>query len=402
MPDVQELIHQIFWDRHYVEVPEYISAPARHVIMRDLNTEDHNYRLFIKKITYRKALDVGVPDENELLDAAREGDIWSTKDDDIFEKGEEHIEFLESEIKKNKKFLGRVKKLKIEVEGIKERMMELSQRRDELLRNSAEYMSHEQGVYAVLPRIVCNTDGDPLWESDTDFATCKAKYANFIMFLGKELVLENLMSIQELRMVAKAPEWRLLWGCHKEDLSGLFDRPPGNMNLNQKMLVYWSRVYDSVYEDPERPDFDIIDDDEKLDEWIANRDIKREEDKRGKKQDSKFKRTNDHHENMYMLDGCYVDTCTCGADKSKGKGLGETVRHADDCPYGTWQDYSDEERDDIAAQIYGRNNKRVRQIVAQKQNIVENQGVVQEQNLVDRKSREFLGSKTNVIPMHKR
>jgi hypothetical protein len=400
--DVTEAIQELLWDKRYEVIPDHIESPFPTVLLRDLNIEDQNFRIFQKKKFRKLAIDQGVRTEDEIISDARMGGIWTEDDEDVFSKGEEHIKFLEGEIERHKRLRAKVKKLKKAVKDTKAKIRLVRDQRDRLVMNSADYYAHEQSIYAVLPRVALKEDGTPLWDSDEAYLACKSQYPNFCAYLGHRLVIQDLWQAEKIRRVAKNAEWRLIWNAGRENIAGLFRRPLCDFNLNQKMLLYWSRVYDSVYEDPECPEADIIDDDEKLDDWLANRDIKRKEDKSSSTKDKKFKTGNDHHERMMILDGYYVEDCTCGALSERGKGLGEIRKHDDVCQYGTWRDYTREEKDEIAERIYGRNPAKIRGIMNSQQAAVEKRGTVEEHHLRDRKSREMIGAKTNVIPVYKR
>jgi len=58
------------------------------------------------------------------------------------------------------------------------------------------------------------------------------------------------------------------WRACKSTGSPLFDGPVSEWDVNKVRLVYWSSLYDSVYESPDRPPQYIIDDNKLLDEWF--------------------------------------------------------------------------------------------------------------------------------------
>jgi hypothetical protein len=182
----------------------------------------------------------------------------------------------------------------------------------------------------------------------------------------------------------------------RENLSVLFNKPVGDFSSPQKILIYWSRVYDSVYEDTDKPNQDIIDDDDLLDEWLANRDLDRSGDV-----SKNLSKASEHQEQMQILDGYYVETCTCGASKVRAKGLGEKTPHTVDCPYGTWCRYTQEEKEELSRQIYGRNTDGVRQLLDKEQDAIETVGTVEEQHLRKKKTRALLGSDQKVIPIRR-
>jgi hypothetical protein len=94
---------------------------------------------------------------------------------------------------------------------------------------------------------------------------------------------------------------------------------------------------------------------------------------------------------MRVVDGTYNETCTCGAINTKAKGLGESKRHADDCPWGTWVQFSDVEKQVVAEDIYNRNSKAVRGVINKEQSRISKDGIIEEQRLRDEKTRQILG-----------
>jgi hypothetical protein len=84
-----------------------------------------------------------------------------------------------------------------------------------------------------------------------------------------------------------------------------------------------------------------------------------------------------------------------------GKGLGEKHPHANHCLYGTWRQFTLEEKEAKARRIYNRNSKGVRRALDVDQERVLKKGIVEEQDLRDKKTRQLLGMPTKIIPIRK-
>ena len=211
------------------------------------------------------------------------------------------------------------------------------------------------------------------------------------------MMSEGAMETVEIREIARSTEWRLTWGLARENLPSIFGRNVGDFNINHKMLIYWSRVYDSAFETAEPPEQDVIDDDERFDDWLANRDLERKDNARNSRTAA------DHHqERGQILDGEYIEKCVCGAKaKNAGKGLGERLPHDDYCSYGIWRDFSAEEKEAHARRVYGRNSTTVRKILDVEQDKVLQRGHIEEQDLRGKKTRSLLGMSTNVTSVKK-
>jgi len=395
---VQDKINKILWDRRVILFPEDIECPPGidYVILRDLTLDDRNKYDIAKQLEEKRARANSVPTEGELMENARRSGYWGDFEDEIERSADDHIAFLESEFEAKKKFRSRQNIIRTQLEDAYAKKDAVARKRAQLRINSAEYLAHEIAALKLLVDVVTKPDETPVFETEQDLLRYKDSHQQWVFYMLNEVMGEGPWDVPEIREIARSVEWRLVWTLSRENLPAIFSRSVGDLNYNQRMLIYWSRVYDSAFEHPEPPDKDIVDDDDKFDQWLANRDLEKEETK-------KPNSTSHHQEQGYVLDGHYVDDCTCGAkEKNKGKYLGEKVPHAHDCPYGTWRQYTAAEKRAKAEQIYGRNSKRVRELIDREQENVLRTGIVEEQDLRDKKSRKLLGMNTKVIPIKKR
>ena len=115
-----------------------------------------------------------------------------------------------------------------------------------------------------------NIDGTKPWpsfeamENETD--------GDSISFI-EELITLHLacltdMGEKDIRAIARSSICRMRWNAFKDTCTELFGHTSQDMSNDQFMLVYWSQMYDSVYESYERPPDDVINNDEALDKWL--------------------------------------------------------------------------------------------------------------------------------------
>ncbi len=71
------------------------------------------------------------------------------------------------------------------------------------------------------------------------------------------------------RELARTDPWRSIWSTRKCEGS-LFGRPAVCLSDEQKTIVGWSQLYDSVYESPKRPMDEVVTDDDMLDGWLIS------------------------------------------------------------------------------------------------------------------------------------
>jgi len=395
---VQEKIQQILWDKRYLCIPEeYTQSGIEYVLIKDMTIEDRNIYAFVQRRELALARKQGVQTEVELLSAAKVVGLWTAEDDLVIAKADEHIEFLEAE-KKAQRFLARKKSLQVQIDATLEKKKVTQSKRNEYFINSAEYYASEIAANTLVRRVANNLDGTVLWPTDASFLFSKQHHPSFVIYITNAVLSEGILPIDEIREVARYPEWRLTWVLQRENLHAVFNRSVGDLTINQKLLIYWSRIYDSAFESAEPPSSDIVNDDDKFDAWLANRELASKE-----SHDTKRLGAKDHNERMQVLDGEYSQTCNCGAKaKNVGKGLGERTQHSVACPWGTFRRYTVQEREQIARQIYSRNSDRVRTIIENEQQTVIAKGEVEEHHLRGTKTRHMLGMKTDIVSMHKK
>jgi len=74
---------------------------------------------------------------------------------------------------------------------------------------------------------------------------------------------KSIISEEDMRCLARTDPWRTIWQTSKK-AGQLF---PSELTDDQRRLSQWSIFYDNVYENPNCPSDDIIDDDDILDGW---------------------------------------------------------------------------------------------------------------------------------------
>lgn len=395
---IQDKIHQLMWDRRYVRIPDDYDTPVRVVLLRDATLADRNYALYIHETEEMMARKAGVSTEGEIFVNARKGGYWTENDELILKEADDHIQYLEHEASR-KGFAARRRQIEAQIQETRDHKVEVECRQQNLMAATAEYHAHAVAVVALLQRLVLDLDGQLLWPTEEAFVQFRTFYPDATQFLMHSMLTEGIWETADIREVARNIEWRLFWTLSRENLDGLFGCSIGDINFNQKLLIYWSRVYDNAFEDPKPPPQDVLDDDEKFDDWLANRDLERKEEAEGRRNKHSVR---NHHEQMIVLDGEFIETCTCGVGQQRTVGLGLKKPHAEGCRYGYWRDYTQQEKDDVAAQVYGRNTIGIRRYIDKEQDKVLRAGMIQEQDLRGQHSRKILGANTNVIPIYKR
>ena len=89
----------------------------------------------------------------------------------------------------------------------------------------------------------------------------------------------------DARYLTRKDPWRGLWAASKTE-NGVFGKCSSDLTAEQGMLISWSRIYDSVQENPECPPDEVLKNNDMLDGWFIHQHRKREKDKKNRGSDS--------------------------------------------------------------------------------------------------------------------
>lgn len=77
---------------------------------------------------------------------------------------------------------------------------------------------------------------------------------------------EQIITVEQLRAIARGGIWRSMWNCDKQNPFGV--KGGAYLSDDQRGLINFSIMYDSVYDHTECPEDFVIEDDDMLDGWI--------------------------------------------------------------------------------------------------------------------------------------
>lgn len=89
------------------------------------------------------------------------------------------------------------------------------------------------------------------------------------------VLADYILSETDYRELARGFAWRTIWNNRKA-CGNLFGRATINLSAQQRQLVMWSSIYDSVYKNSECPPDCVIEDDDTLDGWMILQKRKRD------------------------------------------------------------------------------------------------------------------------------
>jgi hypothetical protein len=236
--------------------------------------EDRLFSKFIYDKSLKKYLEEGAPSIEDTTREHEELGLWTKAHDTQLEK---LPQFIEETIGHIDNEVNRVRKKKYQhwLKQLQQRQLELNSAKIEMISNSAETLANEAANAYIIWKCYTKINGEHIW--DTYENMLRSEDGSYIRELTTLLYdVSAPLNTQDVRELARESVWRLKWNVSKNDIRTLFKRDIADLSPNQTMLVYWSQVYDSVYESLDRPPQSVINDDVELDKWFKEQNEKNE------------------------------------------------------------------------------------------------------------------------------
>ena len=253
------------------------------------STVEQNYEAQeVFKNTYEKALSEGIMTEEECLLMLVEQGLWNDEDQESMDGLEKDIEQLKIEI--YEAFFNEFTR-----DAARDLLKKASKKLSELHERRHFYdFVNCQGVatYARFYWIIENTT------KHADGSEC-----NWEEISSQDILMHyqaSIISESQYRELARTEPWRTIWSTGKAN-GRLFDKSGIELTLEQRTLMAWSGLYDSVGESHESPPDKVIEDDDALDGWLLVQKRDRERDKAKSQAESKMSEKTMNADEVYLF-----------------------------------------------------------------------------------------------------
>lgn len=215
--------------------------------------------------------------------------LWNNQTKKMIKNLEKSIDKTKIELYKSASSPAKNKTIRKTLNTSRDQLNRILNHRHEMFNNTLEgYASSIKHEY-----IICNT----LYKDNIKVFPFSGNNNShsYIQFnnLVNEVNKQNL-SIETYKKLARSGIWRSYWSCNK---NYIFDKSVAEWTDDQRTLVSMSRMYDNIYEHPECPSDNIIEDDDMLDGWILHQ---KQEIAKAKKQ-SQLDQTNNKLKNAQEI-----------------------------------------------------------------------------------------------------
>lgn len=190
--------------------------------------------------------------------------LWTSDTSKLISQLDKRIENLKVELYENFMNNNTQKKIRSSLNSARKQL-------DAIHNSKSEFVSHTLEGYASSIKheyIICHS----LYRNHKRVFDFDAKdHDNTSLSFFNDLVSEinkYTINISDFRQLSRSYVWKSYWNVHKANT--IFSGSVSEWTDDQRSLVSFSQMYDSVYEHPECPNDKVIDDDDMLDGWMIS------------------------------------------------------------------------------------------------------------------------------------
>ena len=222
---------------------------------------------------YKEAFEDNLFLQEELETLILENGWWTEEEEGLLKSIPKTIEQMKIEYFNNFLKTSVIDKLKGSIKREEDKLESVQYKKYEFFNYSCESLKAQAYTMHILKESSFYESGEKICLEKTGLYTLYTRY-------NLEIIGDS-----ELREISKSSEWKMIWNSTKSGCP-LFSFPACDLTDMQKSLINWARVYDNIYESPEMPSNDVIDDDYAIDGWFAVQRNKREDDQKESSKDS--------------------------------------------------------------------------------------------------------------------
>jgi len=372
---VEEYIMSILWGKHIVSLRDN----SRTFCFRSPTIAEKNHADFIYQSSLKLYKTAGISTNEQLLKIAANQNEWTEVDNNYYTKFDSLMDLANAQLVGASRY--QQKKLKKQIKQAKKKRRDVVDRYYSITCNSVEQQAMEDKIKYYIQNLTENMDGTPIWKTMEEFQACMDH--SFIAELVTHYfeIVQKFLSTKIIRQIARSSTWRIRWNIGKKNVSTLFGADIRDLNDNQLELLYWSQVYDNVFDSAEPPPESVIEDDNKLDAWLKEKHKEHTAKRANRSVEKKGKR------GFYDKGGTFHPM---GKQVHEHKEIGVCLDGYFDEETGYFIYYTEEERQAKLDEIYGRNDPHTRRILASEKKAIDSKTEIREEQLRKGRNRMLL------------
>jgi len=267
------------YEREYF-VARILSGYLRHKVDKDLTLKiycpnvEQNYE---SQEIFNDAMKVGRKNElfteKQMMDWMRELEVWSDEDEELLEQLPKDLESFKEQLYNNRYKFSQTEQIRKYIKKAEKEYIRLANRKYLYQPNTCEGYALFCKWLWLIEKCTFFLDETPYDWKETSPYDLLADY--------KSQAIEEA----QYRELARNNPWRSYWSSEKT-ARGVFGVCAADTTTEQRTIMMFSSMYDSVYESGEAPEDDVIEDDDMLDGWFVVQRKKRESQKKKSQSES--------------------------------------------------------------------------------------------------------------------
>lgn len=271
-------------------------------ILVRIKNKDYTYRKASKEINYKADLLYEETIQDHIYDGwltldktsivLMENGLWGNIQENTLQQLEKQLEDYKVVLFENFMFTKKKQEAKKKIYNIRQQINKLSMTKHSLDQHTLEsYASRIRNEYLIMNCLYNSINTRKV------FTKQKKTESDFLNDCANEIA-KVMPNVDALKNLAKSETWKSYWSASGK--VNVFGYDCSDYTDEQRVLINLSKMYDSVYEHPECPSDDIINDDDALDGWMIFQKRKREKEKKKQILSSKTSKANSAGEVFFM------------------------------------------------------------------------------------------------------
>lgn len=204
----------------------------------------------------------GVPTSDDMITFLQTNGLWTVEDQRILDGIEKDVENLKVGLFENMLNTKIQQQTRSLLQNAKEERERLILRKHGYDSFTCEGIASSAKLRFLLGSSIF-INGEAYW----DGAECWNEPDNILDKVFSELVAKRI-SEENFREISRSEPWSTTWATAKHAGRELFDRSAVDLTDDQRSLIVWSGVYESIRNHSECPANEVFEDDDLLDGWM--------------------------------------------------------------------------------------------------------------------------------------
>lgn len=210
--------------------------------------------------TIKESLEFGLPDDDEVYEWLLERKLWDDSHEHKMKSIETSIEDCKVKLYNSLFRSVESKSIRQDLVKLRENYSDLYAKRHQFDHITANGISSLLKLHLTTGLSLYNEDGKQLF-NDYSFLSDP----NNLVTEALDNIRTNKLEDSKYRILARTEPWRHYWSISKTNVFGGCAK---DLTEEQRTLILWSKMYDSIYESHDSPHESIIEDDDVLDGWL--------------------------------------------------------------------------------------------------------------------------------------